>query len=82
MRSKIISHGSDDQKTFVKTFRQPTNRHPAWEVWSDFIEMFATTLSNTFDKGHFEKRENSIWRSSGNTKKMSKRFFLNCWLRL
>ena len=68
MNRKIISRGGEDQKTFVKTFRQLTDRHPAWEVWSDFIVMFAIALSNSFDRAHYEAREKQYLKISGNSR--------------
>ena len=32
-------------------------RHRSWDVWSDFIIMFACALSNPVDKDHFDERE-------------------------
>ena len=34
-----------------------TNRYRAWDVWRDFITMFACSLSNPLDKEHRDKRE-------------------------
>ncbi len=49
--------GSDPRKAFMDAFGQLTCRHRAWNVWHDFIIMFACTLSNPLDTGNREKRE-------------------------
>lgn len=33
------------------------NRYRAWDVWRDFVTMFACSLSNPLDKEHRDKRE-------------------------
>lgn len=48
---------SDWNKEFLNTFRKLTYRHRAWDVWRDFIVMFACTISNSVDKSHYEERE-------------------------
>ena len=47
----------DVRKQFLKTFKELTYRHRAWDVWRDFIIMFACSLSNPVDKSHYEERE-------------------------
>lgn len=48
---------SEPRKDFLKVFGQLTNRHRSWDVWSDFIQMFACSLSNPLDKEHYDERE-------------------------
>lgn len=48
----------DYRKEFLKVFRQLTYRHRSWDIWSDFVTMFACSLSNPVDKTHFDEREN------------------------
>lgn len=38
-------------------FNQLTNRHRSWDVWRDFIVMYACALSNPVDKQHYDERE-------------------------
>lgn len=45
------------KKAFLEAFGLLTNRHRAWDVWRDFITMFACSLSNPLDKEHRDKRE-------------------------
>lgn len=52
-----IPKNEDVRKQFLKTFNQLTYRHRSWDVWRDFIIMFACSLSNPVDKFHYEERE-------------------------
>lgn len=45
------------KKAFLEAFGRLTNRYRAWDVWRDFITMFACSLSNPLDKEHRDKRE-------------------------
>lgn len=60
-RKKLAGKNSekhlDARKEFLRVFRQLTYRHRSWDVWSDFIIMFACALSNPVDKDHFDERE-------------------------
>lgn len=47
----------DIRKKFLQTFNQLTQRYRTFDVWRDFITMFACSLSNSVDKTHYEKRE-------------------------
>lgn len=47
----------DARKEFLRVFRQLIYRHRSWDIWSDFIIMFACALSNPVDKNHFDERE-------------------------
>lgn len=47
----------DSQKEFLRVFKQLTNRHRSWDVWRDFIAMYACALSNPVDKQHYDERE-------------------------
>ncbi len=47
------------QKELVKLFDRLAQRHSRWEVWADFVQMTAITLSNAVDKAHFKEREKS-----------------------
>lgn len=49
---------ADEHKTaFIKRFRTLTQRFQPWQIWSDFVVMFAAALSNSCDKAHFDERE-------------------------
>lgn len=48
---------TDWEKEFLNLFNKMTYRHRAWDVWRDLIIMVACTLSNAFDKTHFDERE-------------------------
>lgn len=45
------------KSTFAKKLLGLSQRYHTWEVWSDFIVMFAVALSNTVDRSHREARE-------------------------
>lgn len=45
------------EKEFLKVFKQLTNRHRSWDVWRDFVIMYACALSNPVDKQHYDERE-------------------------
>lgn len=47
----------DVRKEFLEIFKQLTYRHRAWDIWRDFITMFACSLSNPVDKMHYDERE-------------------------
>ena len=52
-----VPKNEDIKKQFLKTFNQLTYQHRSWDVWRDFIIMFACSLSNPVDKFHYEERE-------------------------
>lgn len=49
--------GPQSDQPFVKLFRRLTYRFAPWEIWHDFVTMFACALSNLVDKSHYEERE-------------------------
>ena len=53
------SHVSYGQKTksLVKLIEQAAYRHSVWQVFSDFLEMSAVSISNSIDPVHREDRE-------------------------
>jgi len=53
----MIHENKNPKKDFIKTFKQLTIRSNPWEIWKDFITMFACSLSNPLDKTHFSERE-------------------------
>ncbi len=52
----------DAKKEFLRVFKQLTYRHRAWDIWRDFIIMFACSLSNPLDKSHYDEREKRYMR--------------------
>ena len=48
---------SNAYREFIKIFKQLIYRHPPWEIWKDFVTLFACALSNPVDKSHYELRE-------------------------
>ena len=47
----------DSRREFLRVFNQLTNHHRSWDVWRDFIVMYACALSNPVDKEHYDERE-------------------------
>lgn len=48
----------EQQRTaFAKKLRGLSGRFHTWEVWSDFVTMYAIAISNAFDKSHYGARE-------------------------
>lgn len=47
----------DHKKEFLRVFNRLTSRHRSWDVWRDFIIMYACALSNPVDKEHYDERE-------------------------
>ena len=51
MRENGTIRGSTEiEKQFVDHFKQLCQRHNAWQVWQDFIEMSACSIANAVDK--------------------------------
>jgi len=44
-------------KEFLRIFKQLTEQHHPWDIWKDFIVMFACAISNAVDKAEYDKRE-------------------------
>lgn len=49
--------GSQSDRPFIKLYRELTYRWTPWEVWQDFVTMYACAISNAVDKAHFDERE-------------------------
>lgn len=56
-KSKPIEKRPDYRKAFLNTFQKLTYKHRSWDIWRDFIIMFACSLSNPVDKTHYDERE-------------------------
>lgn len=61
-KTKPIEKHPDYRKEFLDTFQKLTYRHRAWDIWRDFVIMFACSLSNPVDKGHYDEREERYLR--------------------
>lgn len=73
--AKVIRHLNDDQKEFVKIMDKLAYRFQRWEIWRDFIIMFAISLSNAVDKIHAEKREKLYMQTIGKYNKQEQELF-------
>lgn len=49
--------GKDHQKALVKLITGLSHRHSQWQVFSDFAEMGAISISNAVDIGQLQRRE-------------------------
>lgn len=49
--------GGVNSKDFLNEFNKLTKNHRAFDIWRDFIIMFACAISNPLDKEHFDARE-------------------------
>jgi hypothetical protein len=54
---------NDSEKEFLKIFKRLTYRHRPWDIWRDFVTMFACTISNSLDKTNYNKREELYLRT-------------------
>lgn len=75
-KAKGYTVRTDEHKAaFVKRFRSLTHRFQPWQVWSDFVVMFATALSNVCDKTHFEEREAMYLKIVGKYNEQERKVF-------
>ncbi len=59
MASKKVYVQTDEENKFITLFRQLCRSRSDWQVWSDLINVFACSISNSLDRvpEHFEARE-------------------------
>lgn len=55
--AKIVRHLRDGQMEFQKAFSKLCNTKSAWQAWSDFVEMTAISISNSFEIREKVKQE-------------------------
>lgn len=55
--AKVVRHLRDGQMEFQKVFSHLCNTKSAWQVWSDFVEMTAIAISNSFEIREQVKQE-------------------------
>lgn len=65
---------NNQQKEIIKLFASMQGKYSMWELWGDFIQMIAISISNSVDKEHWESREKLYMDISS---KYSKREFEN-----
>lgn len=64
MKEKI-HFDTPDAKDFVATFRQLTNHHESWKVWSDFVTLSACSIAVQFDCADRDRVEQRLkWVSN------------------
>lgn len=52
----------DHKKEFLQIFNKLTYHHRSWDIWRDFVIMFACSLSNPADKARYDEREERYLR--------------------
>lgn len=70
------------RKEFLKTFRKLTYRWRSWDIWTDFVTLFACTISNSVDKLHYEEREATYMRIIAKYNKDEQALFSELFARL
>ena len=55
--AKAARNVASEQKPFCKRLLSLAGKYSIWEVWSDFINVFALAISNSVDKVRFDERE-------------------------
>lgn len=62
--SKNIRGSTELEKQFIDIFNQLCNRHHAWQVWQDFINMSACAIANAVDRRPevWKQREDSYMK--------------------
>lgn len=71
----LLKHDFDPEKEFLKTFKELTYRHRAWDIWNDFVIMSACALSNPVDKKHYDEREARYLRIIDKYRKEEQEYF-------
>lgn len=64
-----------EARPFTRKLLSLTGRRNAWEVWSDYVFMFAAALSNAVDKAHFAPHEEAYLRITGKYDKQEQMVF-------
>lgn len=67
--------GGQSDRPFIKLYRELTYRWTPWEVWKDFVFVFACALSNPVDKLHYEEREALYLQTIQKYNKQEQSFF-------
>jgi hypothetical protein len=49
--------GAAHRKALIKLIQQTGYRHSTWDVFSDFCEMSAISISNAVDRASYDQRE-------------------------
>lgn len=70
-----VRYIEDDKKEFVKIMDMLSKRFMRWQIWQDFITMFAISISNAVDKVHAPKREELYLQIIGKYNKEEQNLF-------
>ena len=55
----------DHRRELVKTIHQMSQKHSTWQVFEDFLALFALSISNAVDKTHWDERESQYMKIIG-----------------
>ena len=55
--AKVSRYLDEDKKEFNKTFKSLTGRKSSWQVWSDFVECSAISISNALDHESLDREQ-------------------------
>lgn len=55
--TSAVRHLGESKKDIIKAIERIAYRHQAWQVFSDWVEMMAVSISNTCDWAHAGERE-------------------------
>lgn len=58
--AKTVNVRGDSAREFTGVYQKLMTERSAWEIWADFISMFADAISNSVDESHFEAREDDF----------------------
>lgn len=53
---------NEDEREFIKVFDSLCYGQSRFQIWADFVHMFALSIVNAIDKAHFEEREKRYLR--------------------
>ena len=59
---KGLSPRNEDEREFIKIFDSLCYGQSRYQVWADFVHMFALSIVNAVDKTHFDEREKRYLR--------------------
>ena len=55
--AKVVRTRGGKQQEIVKLINRLDGKYSKWQIWNDFILMFATSIANVFPSPHRERRE-------------------------
>lgn len=62
--AKVVRTGNDQQQEIVKLVNRLDGKYNKWNIWNDFILMFATSIANVFPGPYRKEREESYLKTA------------------